>query len=314
VLAHAAKAILGRVLSRSLPPASDDERAFIEELLTTFRTLPVFDNADSTPSEASWGRNMNRLRTLILERDPREFLQWDVVTNTMFVFFARHVRPELRYLQGLPDWETRWRPAIEESWVGRPTRYVFYPASSGNLIHHAYHVARFEEKTGLRIENMDSILEFGGGYGSMCRLIHTLGFRGRYIILDLPPFSALQMYYLRTHGLPVATIDAFARQSSAVACVSDVDDLSQMLGSSIDVEKAMFIATWSLSETPVRVRDSVLPLVAEFQSFLIAYQDRFGEVDNVAFFDDWKSSRQNVEWSKWPAAYMPGSNYLVGSK
>lgn len=313
MFAHAAKAILGRVFSRSLPPASNDERAFIEELLITFRGLPVFENSDSTPSEASWGRNMNRLRELILDRGPREFLQWDVVTDTMFVFFARHVRPELNYLQNLPDWETRWRPVIEESWVGRPTRYVFYPSSSGNLIHHAYHVARFEEKTGQRIENMESILEFGGGYGSICRLIHALGFRGRYIILDLPPFSALQTYFLKTNGLPVASIDSFAGQPSAVACVSDVDDLRQVLGRSIDAEKAMFIATWSLSETPVKVRDSVLPLVSEFQSFLIAYQDRFGEVDNVAFFDEWKNTRQDVEWRQWPAAHMRGSNYLVGT-
>jgi hypothetical protein len=49
----------------------------------------------------------------------------------------------------------------------------------------------------------DCIIEFGGGFGSMCRLVHALGFRGQHIIFDLPPVWALQRYYLRLHGIEV---------------------------------------------------------------------------------------------------------------
>ena len=47
----------------------------------------------------------------------------------------------------------------------------------------------------------DVIVEFGGGYGSMCRLVRKLGFKGRYVIFDLRPILALQKYYLGLHGV-----------------------------------------------------------------------------------------------------------------
>ena len=47
------------------------------------------------------------------------------------------------------------------------------------------------------------IVEFGGGYGSMCRLLHKLGFSGQYFIYDLPEFVALQRYFLKSIGMPV---------------------------------------------------------------------------------------------------------------
>src|SRR3712207_7978939 len=43
--------------------------------------------------------------------------------------------------------------------------YPAWPESSGNLLHHAYHVCRFEEATGLRAEQLELVVEFGGGYG-----------------------------------------------------------------------------------------------------------------------------------------------------
>ena len=65
------------------------------------------------------------------------------------------------------------------------------------------HLALFEETTGSKIDTLELIFEFGGGYGSMCRLAHNLGFNQAYIIFDLQPFSALQNYYLSSLDLPV---------------------------------------------------------------------------------------------------------------
>ena len=55
----------------------------------------------------------------------------------------------------------------------------------------------------------------------------------------------------------------------------------------------MFLATWSISETPVEIRNMIFPLVSDFHSFLIAYQDKFEEVNNLDYFSLWNASLLN---------------------
>jgi hypothetical protein len=173
-------------------------------------------------------------------------------------------------------------------------------------------VLQFEEKTKVQVQDIDYVFEFGGGYGSMCRLFHNLGFRGRYIIIDLPPFSALQKYYLGTLGLPIRSVTDFERSKSGIVCVSDIHKLKSILADRIEARNTMFIATWSISETPISIRNSILPLTSGFQSFLLAYQDRFEEVNNVDFFNKWKETINEIAWQSWRIRHIPGNNYLVG--
>jgi hypothetical protein len=130
-------------IDKPLPPLSDRERIAVTELQTAFRGLPIMDVEGVLPTEAVWLENMNRIRELVLHHDAREFLRWDVISETMFTDHARYIFPELRYLKRRPDWNTRWGKAILESQVGHPIPYIFSPGTSGNLIHHAYHVAQF---------------------------------------------------------------------------------------------------------------------------------------------------------------------------
>ena len=219
MLKSVAKKMIRLVQDRALPIPTSNETAALSELQATFLKLPVLETTSVVPSEATWFGNMNRLRELVLNSDPREFLRWDVIQKTMFVAYSDYLYKELKYLKHLADWKTRWHDAIKESSAGHPTPFVFYPASSGNLIHHAYHVAQFEEKTEIHVDKMDCILEFGGGYGSMCRLFHTLGFKGKYVIFDLPSFSGLQKYYLKTLGIPVQSgVDFMNCKSGRVIC------------------------------------------------------------------------------------------------
>ena len=115
----------------------------------------------------------------------------------------------------------------------------------------------------------------------MCRLFHNLGFQGRYLIFDLPQFSALQTYYLKTLNLPVSSIDELMRSKTRVSCISDYETLKEIILNKLKIEKKLFIATWSLSETPISVRENIIPFIYDFENYLIAYQDKFGEVDNV---------------------------------
>lgn len=300
---------------RPLGPRTEKEEELVEELKSVFRYISIPEQKVDSSSEEEWLGNVSRLRELVLEQDAREFLRWDVILKTMCIAYASYTGPELAYLKNHPEWESRWCHAIKESPVGHPVPYWRHPESSENLIHHAYHLAQFEEKTGKRVDSMDLILEFGAGYGSMCRLAHNLGFRGRYIAFDLPAFSALQRFFIESISLTVHSVDGFKRAASGIACISDVGLLREIISDMADKTGSMFVATWSISETPIQLRNSILPLVSSFDAFLIAYQSQFGEVDNIGFFSDWAAARDDVRWHDWRIKQVPNHNrYLVGMR
>lgn len=302
------------VIDKPLGPSTNRDDELVEELRSIFRQLPCSYPSGGTPSEVAWINNMKRLRELVFSDNPRKFLRWDVISETMFVSNPRYISRELHFLKGLPDWKDRWREAIMESPVGHPIPYWKYPCTSGNMIHHAYHIAQFEQKTGMYINSMDLILEFGGGYGGMCRLLRNLGFEGQHIIFDLPPFSALQKFFLNSVGIRVGSADSFKISTDGVICISDLEQLKAILSNCNGRRDSMFIATWSISEVPVNVRKSVLPLTYQFKGFLIAYQEKFGEVNNIEFFSDWKTVQGDVEWYNWEIEHLKHNAYLVGKR
>ena len=225
----------------------------------------------------------------------------------------KYIITELDHLRRKPDWNKRWREAIVEVAVGHPTVFKKYPRSSGNLIHHAYHISEFEEKTGVKVDNVDLVFEFGGGYGSMCRLFHNLHFNGRYVIFDFPHLTSLQTYFLRSIGIPVYPFDRVGLETSGVVCISKLEELKNILNTSMDKSNSLFIATWSISETPWDFRNLILSLVSQFNSFMIAYQDNFGEADNIKYFQAYKRDTEHgIKWSHWKIGHLPGNNYLMG--
>jgi len=306
--------LLTRFHDQSLPPPNESEQVYLEELVTTFRELPEPEVVDNWPSASKWEENLQQLRELIRNGNPREFLRWDVISRTMFVTFAEYLSAELDYLKACPDWESYWQPAIQEAVAGHPLPCHIYSASSSNLIHHAFHVAQFETETGIKADDFDTVLEFGSGYGSMCRLFHNLGFSGNYIHYHLPEFSALQKYYLRTLGLEVHSDINFLGAGKGIACVSDFMELVALLADFNALGDSLFLATWSISEVPIGIRDPMLPLIAGFKSYLIAYQARFEEVDNVEFFSELQQERSDVTWHHQQIKHLPGSYYLFGTK
>lgn len=308
--------LLTLYFDKPLPATTTQEMELVDHLRKSVLMFPIIQPKDAPPSEKVWINYMNRLHELVLNNDPREFLRWDVVQKTMFVGYASYIRKELNYLKTLPEWNNRWHKAIKESLIGHPTPYPLFPSSSGNLIHHAYHLVQFEEKTGIRVNEMNFIFEFGGGYGSMCRAFYNLGFNGKYVIFDLPIFSEIQRFFLRSIDLRVDSIDTFSKANSGVICISDFEQLKVLLSNGTEIgQSSMFVATWSISETPIRLRYSILPLVTDCKAFLIAYQHRFGEVDNLEFFDQWKGSFNNqIVWHNWEIKHLPGNSYIIGKR
>ena len=296
---------------------SNIENQLIKELRDKLEIISV-TNESNIQGEQQWISNIKRLNTLVKEENPESFLQWDVIKRTMVVGNADFIDIELQFLKSLTDWEDRWKPAIKEVKSGEPTLYPEYPESSGNLIHHAYHIAQFENTSGFKVSDMNIIFEFGGGYGNMYRLLSNLGFKGKYIIFDFSQFSALQEYFIKSLGLKVLTIDNFKTANSGVLCISDLEDLRQALSQCADIKEAMFLATWSISETPISFRESILSLVTKFRYYLIAYQGQFEDNNNIEYFNLWKNTLEDFEWVSFkieqiPNTYYRDNFYLIGN-
>ena len=109
---------------------------------------------------------------------------------------------------------------------------------------------------------MKHILEFGAGYGNMCRIIHNLGFAGDYTIYDMPLMCVLQRYYLGTLEIDAELHSRFDNLQSNVQCFFP--------------ESSLFIATSSLSEAPLGIRYLIQDLVKDFKGILISYSQNMG--------------------------------------
>jgi hypothetical protein len=290
------------------------EAALVNDLRHEIHIMPEPKAVTDSAAESAWLANRRTLRKCILEEDPREFLTWDVVTGSMFVGNRPFIDSELSYLMHRPDWKQVWEDIIEEDPAGAPKPYKGYRQSSGNRIHQAYHLARFEQETGMAVNRFPLIVELGGGYGSLCRLIHKLGFKGQYIIFDLPEFVALQKFYLGSLAMPLIEAEDVASGRRGILCTSDLTVLGSF--DPRDAQAGLFIATWSLSETDSAFREqtTTLPAVDSAAAYLIAYQNNFEGVDNGRFFDAWRAKKPGICWVHSEISHMPGNFYLFGRK
>ena len=255
----------------------------------------------------TWGKFCIELQHQVNSSDPREFLQWPVIRKSMFVSNPRYIRKELDFLKSRDDWKTRWRLGIRESPIGRPRPYPRYLRSSGNLIHHAYSLARFESFSGVKVRDLGLVYEFGGGYGSMARLVWQLGFQGHYVIHDLPPFSALQRFYLESIGWQEVEENRGERQW---ALVSTVEHARKVLKGEGARKPKLFIATWSLSESPVSLRKEILENISDFEYMLIAFQEKFECIDNKGYFQDWMKGVSGYDFCISEIEHLNGNWYL----
>ena len=301
------KAVLNEFLWRISSIRSNPvERSRMYKLRKEILSLPVItiDPASSAATKA-WLANRIELRGQISWRDPRNFLQWDVVQRTMF---HKCKQIELEFLKKLPNWEDSARYLVEDS-IGNPKKFSFMPESSGNLIHHLYGISRFLGTHPVSVQNMSQVVEFGGGYGSIARLFYKMGFNGRYVIFDVPEFAALQEFFLSSLDISIP-IFRYPTRERGIVILTEIEDFKKQCAfEQID----LFIATWSISESPLELREIVLKSVDGAKYWLFAYQKRFQDIDNIEYFRKYMSSSQ-YDSNGFEIEHLPGQYYAFGSK
>lgn len=214
-----------------------------------------------------WSTWRHQLWQLAQYDDAASFALWPPIFFTMLVeHWPKQMLIEAAYVEqriDLSDWFDPGDTTEDDV------------ADNRNIIHQAYHILRWQEATGLKIADMESIYEFGGGYGAMAAVCSWMGFKGKYYIYDFPEFALLQRWYLEQHE--IKNVKWYKRIEPL-----DVD---------------LLIACHSLSETDLDERDDVLGKVLA-DSYLFLYNNKFEQHGNIEYFQDGASDEMNWQHSK----------------
>jgi len=284
---------LGKFLDRPLPPITREQELLVQDLRYNISKYcaDVKSNLDIT---AHWWDTIKRFEKAVTDKDPREFLRWEECRP---LTAGPGVFPQYFALRKSKKWASRWRFVLEDAPVGHPYPFFLYPKVGANIILHAYHIDKFERFAGKAISDFDVVVEFGGGYGGLCRLIHKLGFRGKYILFDLPQQTMLQNFYLKAAKMPVVSEDDKNNSHNGIYFQFSLENFISHFQNIKSVARGnkLFIATWSLSECPISLRECVSSNIIDHCDYmLISFQERYKDIDNIEYFARWKEIHSNV--------------------
>ena len=213
------------------------------------------------------------------------------------------------------EWGKRWRRLTRESKIGTPKDFSPDFGTSPILIHNAYHLLRYERATNKSLLNCDVIFEIGGGYGSFCSLLGNAGFSGLHVIYDLPHLSSVQRLYLTLSGFSEVPREEMSQRKEHGFCLivdEHLDDAFKFFKSESNI-RVGFVATWSLAETPLALRERIFPrFFPVCEQYLIAFQPAWESVNNVEYFSAFPNFRPELNWLKeeMPRIIYPPSSYL----
>ncbi len=96
-------------------------------------------------------------------------------------------------------------------------------------------------------------------------------------------------------------------------CLYDIEKLDEIVSANQN-KKRLFVATWSISESPLELRNKIIEIVDSFDYFLIGYQNNFGPNDNISLFNKFCEERNDFEWKSIHIEHIPGNYYLFEKK
>ena len=261
-----------------------------KEISLKKKDLTIFNEVLSLASKINY-KEENKKKThkifskniinLIKNKKLLNFLQNGFVQQMFFVHNRLFILFQLIELLFDKNYKI-WKNIIKEDTIGNPVRYFLYPISSGNKIHQAYHLKKFMEFSKIKLENFDNIVEFGGGYGVMAKMLLTVNKEIKYYIFDTPEVNLLQYYYLKRSGFEVG----FKFNSNKkIILINDYLILKKIILNIDKRKKNLFIANWSFSEINNSLRAKLDFIKKKIDYQIIAYQEKFENINNKIYFE-----------------------------
>lgn len=154
-------------------------------------------------------------------------------------------------------------------------------------LHHIYDFIVIHVLLNLLPTDLKQIVEYGCGTSDVGPMLRQLGFKGAHLMYDIYHVTLMQRYFLRYSGYPVYMVGTLAGMNSTYGSVQ-VPVHTGMLNTAIDrsseiLKKSLFMATFSLTETPIHERDRITSMIDDFAIIYIRSALRFDNVDNSEY-------------------------------
>jgi hypothetical protein len=218
--------------------------------------------------------------SLLHDINLKNFLRKNFIQKMFFLQNRPFIYQELIELKKSKKWNFYKNLLVEDS-IGNPIRFFLYFKSSGNKINHVYHLSVLENELKIELKKkIKKVFEFGGGYGCMARIFSKIDKNVKYTCFDTVYVNLLQYYYLSHNNLDVGFVKK--RQfflNSKFRNTKEKNDL--------------FIANWSLSETPIQFRNKFYFKIINSKYILICFQEKFENINNLKYFNNLKKKLKN---------------------
>lgn len=220
-----------------------------------------------------WKKFNIRLEKALLPYPSFSFLEDPTIMFTMFATAGGEwLKKELAFLENkIPQKQLKF--ILEEDYLGDPLLLSSEYLTSHTTIHHLYHLIKFLEVTRSRLSDFKTIVEWGGGYGNMIKILKRWD-KGpaTYIMIDTPLLCCLQWLYLATIFGERNTL--FITDPSQKIKANKINILPLPLVDSQKIKADLFISTWALSESSEYSQDYVIKNNwFEAKHLLLAYQE-----------------------------------------
>lgn len=270
------------LLKISTNTAQQDTKAKFEDLSKDFAKL--LNEMDSLGDEPFlmpfWNKVNKKVRSEFLPVPPSNFLEIRAIRDTMFVDGSEDwLKKQISYLRKNLN---NYKNIVKEDLVGGPK---LLPEPNGNTshnnIHHLYHQVYFEKTANVEPSKINSIIEWGGGYGNFAKLwmrrFRKLNPNLSYTIIDSSLFIAIQWLYLSSilgkESVNIVTID----NPNIIEGKINLVPLAVLRKTKLSCD--LFVSTWGLSESAKEAQDYVVnKRWFDAKHILIGFQDSYADL------------------------------------
>tara|TARA_B100001057_G_scaffold437613_1_gene469542 strand:- start:5548 stop:6486 length:939 start_codon:yes stop_codon:yes gene_type:complete len=221
----------------------------------------------------------SQIYNLLKKNKIENFLRYSFVQKMFFIHNRFFIYDELKFLKKSQEWGLYKKLLVEDD-VGDPVRYFLYPTSSGNKINHIFHLSQLVNEFNVDLKNIKRVFEFGSGYGCMARIFSKINRQIKYMCFDTYNVNLLQFYYLKYNNLNVGFSKNNDFHLNSNFNKIKYDDYRY---------NDLFIANWSISETPINFRKNFEIIIGSSKYVLIGFQEIFESVNNLNYFKTLKN-------------------------
>lgn len=235
-----------------------------------------------------WMQNVEEIENYFINSFSFGFLNNIVIKNTMFVYSFKGWRDiQKRLIEKVFGNDSA--KLLHEYNIGRPLLNDAKYITSGNSIHHLYHISKFIDETKEDKSSINTVVEVGGGYGNMAKIFKNINPHSTYIILDVPIFSCIQAVYLKTifgaDSVNISHGDDIRIINGKINLIPLNKNSLHLINENIsNIKPDIFISTWALSESNDLMQQYIKDCdYFESRYLLLAYQK---SVESFSFAED----------------------------